>query len=624
MSKNDSGKLTKFITGGDLAFHRIQLLVANILRLLLVGCAVFVVTAVALIYIFVDKYEWYIFYKTMQARFWTFIHLPNFNLNFFRADGQLIEGVTSAHLLKFVQETPQAAELFNHVAWHLSVAAILSIAVVVAMIIYYVRLGHDAGSDDFLRGQKIVDAKTLAKLIKNPSPIKLAGIPIPAELLPRNNMVVGGVGTGKTVVIDQMIEDARTWGKKMVIYDKTGEFTQKFFRPGVDILLSPVDARCADWSIFADLRQITDAALVSTFFVPENKKSSDPIWDNAARMLLEDLIVIVRNKGGSMADVKNIITQSSLEDLSALLKQHNAPSCGTINPGNAKGSESVRLTLVAQPAVRFFSFFNKTNASFSVREFVRRKDDACLFLVSSSTQHEVARPFISAWVELALAEVMSMPPTTDIRLMFFLDELASLSKLKALDIALTEGRKFGTVFTVGLQNLSQADEIFGENMTKVYVANLQNKLFLRTEEESSAKRLADTLGKEEVKEFEQSLSFGVQSDRDGSNLNGKRVEPNLVTATEIMVLPDLTGWIKIAGAYPIAKVEFKYKSRPANVEAYIERDGLNLAAPSPVAPLALPQNPTSDPAESAHRWTEPVAEVADDVPPAQEHDDGWV
>lgn len=652
MSKTQKGLLTKYLTGGDLMSHRFQLLWANLKRSFFIGTVVYLFSSWVLISLYVKNYEWYVFKETMIARFWCFVHLPNYHLDFMRPDGVLVDSTTSAAIVKYVMITPGLAGYFSHVVWYLCVAALISIGAILSLVVINVQYGHDAQTDDFLRGQKLVDAKTLAKQITNPpikiagvtipanllphnilnllqryiskqttnpSPIQIAGVPIPIDLLCRNNLIVGGMGTGKTVVIDQMIEDARKWGKKMVIYDKTGEFTQKFFRPGIDILLSPIDARCADWSIFADLRKITDPAMVSTFFVPENKHSNDPIWDNAARMLLEDLITIVRNNGGSMADIKDIITQYSLEDLSKLLKQHNAPSCGTINPGNAKGSESVRLTLIAQPAVRFFSFFDKTNASFSVREFIRREDDACLFLVSSSTQHEVAKPFISAWVELALAEAMSMPPTTDIRLMFFLDELASLSKLKALDIAFTEARKYGIVSTVGLQNLSQSDELYGENMTKVFVANLQNKLILRTEEQSSAERLANTLGKEEIKENDQSLSFGVESSRDGTSLGGKRVEPNLVTYTEIMVLPDMTGYLKIAGPHPIAKVSFEYKARLANVEGYIEREGLNLPAP---APVVLPEQ-AFEPVEPIDQ-VEPVANV---FPMAQDEEHrqnyGW-
>lgn len=590
MGTTEKSVLSKFLTGGDLLFHRLQLFMANFFRLILFGIAVFSVSSWILIQTFVSKYEWHVFYKTMYASFWKLVRLPNYRIDFVRPDGQMVDKVTSTAIVKFIDETPELFAIFERVVWFFSLSFLISITSVVFLILYYVRSGRAAQTDDFLRGQKIVTAEQLRSMMKEQSPIKIAGVSIPKELLARNILGVGSMGTGKSQFVNQIIEDARKWGKKMVIYDKTGEFTQKFFRPGIDVLLSPVDARCADWSIFADLRKITDPAMVSRFFVPENKQSSDPIWDNAARMLLEDIINIVYQANGTMADVKNIITQSSLEELFALLKKHNSPSCGTITPANPRGAESIRLTLVAQPAIRFFSFFDKKAASFSVREFVRQDDDACLFLVSNSTQHETSKPFISAWIELALAEVMSMPPATDTRLIFILDELASLSKLKALDVAFTEARKFGIVSVVCIQNLSQLDDLYGYDVTKTFVANLQNKAVFRTEEFESATRLADTLGKEEVEEKSESKSFGVESSKDGVTLAGKRTERHLVTPTQIMVLPDLTGYLKIAGNFPIAKVSLQYKARENNVEAYIERDGLDLVKDAP----KLIQEPVAD------------------------------
>lgn len=574
--QSDKSLLKSFTTGGDLIFHRLQLLFSNSLRLVLVGTSVCSISFGVFVHFFVTKYQWHVAYKTFIANMISHTSFVNFHQDILKPNGDMMQSVSSSNLLELVSQNHEMSAAVAHVEWLWSMSFLLGLTVIVTLIAFYFRIGAKAQTDDFLRDQKIVSSSELAAKVENPSPIKIEDVHIPQPLLPRNLLCVGSMGTGKSQAIFQMIEDARAWKKKMVLYDKTGEITQKFFRPGIDILLNPVDARCPDWSIFADLRKTTDAAMVSRFFVPENKNSADHVWDNAARMLLEDVITIVRKIDGTMADVRSIITQLTLPELHSLLVEHGAVSVGIINPENAKGSESIRLTLTAQPAIRFFQFFDKKSSSFSVRNFIRRDDDACLFLVSNSTLHESVKPFISAWLELALVEAMSLEPTDDIRLIFVLDELASLSKLKALDVAFTEARKYGIVSIVGIQNLSQMDEIYGEDLTKVFVANLQNKLILRTEEESSATRMADTLGKEEVEEVNESNSFGVESSRDGVSLSGKRLERHLVTPTQITIMPDLTGYLKIAGDYPLAKVVIKYKSRKNREPAFIERDGLSL------------------------------------------------
>ncbi|MEW5904590.1 MAG: type IV secretion system DNA-binding domain-containing protein [Pseudomonadota bacterium] len=573
-----------FIAGGDVIAHRTQLFIANWFRISVVFFASWGILWQSLLAIFVNEGVRTLFYKAVLAKVMKTLFMPGFKISVIGDDGEVVRR-SASQFLRDIYADPTISSEFSKIIMLGSFSAVVALGLSVAAIWLYLKVGVESQKDKFLRGQKVVEPNDLVEMVKDPSPIKVGDVPIPKSLICRNFIAVGSMGVGKSQVIFPMLKQARGWGKKCVVYDKTGELVQKFYRPGKDFILSPVDDRCADWSILADLKKVTDPAMVSRFFVPENTKSADPVWDNAARMLLEDVLTIVHKQGGSMEDVRRIITQYSLDALSELLVEHEAPSCGVINPKNERGSESVRLTLTSQPGLRFFKFFSKKSANFSVRDFVRREDDACLFLVSNSTQHDASVPFISAWIELALAEAMSKESTMDVRLMFFLDELASLSKLSALDVALTEARKYGIVTIVGIQNLAQLEEIYGKEVTRTMVANLQNKFILRTEEQESAKQLADTLGKEEVEEVDESLSFGAEEGRDGVNLGSKRNERNLVLPTELMTLPDLTGWLKLAGNFPIAKVTVPYTPFESVNEGYVERDGLDL--PTVSAPQAV-------------------------------------
>lgn len=45
--------------------------------------------------------------------------------------------------------------------------------------------------------------------------------------------------------------------------------------------------------------------------------------------------------------------------------------------------------------------------------------------------------------------------------------------------------------------------------------------------------------------------------RDGVSLNDNRKEKPTIHPDRLMTLPDLTGYLKLPGDYPVAKVEFK-------------------------------------------------------------------
>jgi len=585
-TKKNKSPLATFIAGGDLIAHRIAMSLGGVARMMIAVSVIFSLFFIPVVFFLLNEAQLEMIWATLASGFMTMLTFGSDTLTIELNDKTFTLAARDfwAHVVGAWSgaEGPIAqklSEAWTKVFWIWAAISIATAPLYWLGTKAYMLVGFVQKTDEVVRGQKILEADQLSKLIeeeKEPSPIKIGDVPIPYNVLARNFAAIGSMGTGKSQAIAPMIEQARDWGKKMVIYDKTGEFTQKFYRPGKDILLNPVDRRCAKWTIFNDVKQKTDPAMVSKFFVPENKKSSDPFWDNAARMLLEDLIVIAQREKLPMGWVHEKLTRSTLEDLQEMLRENGSTSTGTINPENEKAAESIRMTLTGSPAIRFFPFFD-TDGDFSVREFVAdESDDGCIFITSSSTNHELIKPFASAWIALALAEVMRMKPTTNIRIMFFLDELYSLSKIPSMDMALTEARKFGISTLVGFQNLAQLDELYGKELAQVFIANLQNKFILRTEESVSAKRLSETLGSEDVGESSESQSFGAEANRDGVNVSAQRKERPLVTGTELMVLPDLTGWLKIAGDYPIAKVSIPYVAREDFEEGFVVRDGLDL------------------------------------------------
>jgi type IV conjugative transfer system coupling protein TraD len=592
MAKTETNTIKNFTTGGDIIFHKIQLLLANALRLIAIGFGILSLLGWAFIEIFCTKYERYVFFKNLYAQFWKLVHMPAYHISFIKPDGEVLRSIRSNDLSDLIYITPELSNDSDHVFWYIILALVVAILATSMLAWYWTKYGEDEQKDEFLRGQKLIPVAELIAMIKKPlagkllkdgkaSCLNLAKVPVPFNLICRNFLFLGSMGVGKSQGIMPLFEDVRKWKKTVVCYDKTGDFMSKYFRPEKDYILNIVDERCQDWDVFADLIDETDISMVARFFVPEKKEGGDEFFDNNARILLEDLIAITRETGGTMSDIYHIITQYTLPKLFELLKEYNSPSCAILNPENVKTSEGIRSTLASQPSFRFFKYFEKKNAAFSIREFVRREDNACLFLTSSSTKHQICKPFINAWIQLALTEAMSMDRNpVEPRLFFFLDELASLSKLNDLDIALTEARKFGIVSVIGIQNLAQMDEIYGEDSTKTYVSNLQNKAVFRIEEYSSAERAADSLGKEDTKEHNEGTSFGVESSRDGVNLSKKRDEIHLVTPTEIMTLPDLVCFVKIAGDFKIAKAEIEYVPRETIAPDYVKRQGLELKKPS--------------------------------------------
>lgn len=614
MSIQDKGTAESFIRGGDILWHRGSIFVKNVARVLGVVVVFLLLVWWAVVRLMASSAEYQVITANRFAAAMNLVFLGNVvhqRVAIADGTGQILADrkVSSREALALTD-----AAYRDHGRAKVWLGFMLAIAIggtlFAVSIFVQTRYGRKESSDTFLRGARLVDEEYLATLSREygePSPFKIGTVPVPARLAMRNMLFTGSMGTGKTQEIFYLLDQARDAGLKCLVYDKTGEFLERYFREG-DVILNPLDARSVSWSAFADVTQVFDFAAISSFFVPENKKSADPMWDNAARILLEDLMQIVHDgplEERTMARIVDLL-KLSLPELATFLREHDAFSCGLVNENNERGSESTRLTVAASPAVRFFRYLPTSGEPFSVRKWATEEDTRWLFLTSRSDLHEVIKPFISLWIESVLMAVMTRRPTDKIRVALFLDELASLQKMKGLEVALTEARKYGVVSILGIQNLAQLDEVYGADMAKVLTSGVQTKLILRVEDEATQKRYADLLGEEEVQEKDEGASFSANDDRDSGSLQSRRQARHIVMPAQIGTLPDLAGYLKLPGNFPVARVVITPKSRPAVVPDFVARPELAIIASAiladedgvilPGASAPLPETPVDIPA----------------------------
>ena len=106
------------------------------------------------------------------------------------------------------------------------------------------------------------------------------------------------------------------------------------------------------------------------------------------------------------------------------------------------------------------------------------------------------------------------------------------------------------------------------------------------------------------------VSYGADPYRDGVTLTPRRELRSLALPSEIMRLPNLTGYIKLPGPYPVAHVRLKYVKRPKRASRFVPRDDAGEFDPrtdvpaddrgpernAPTGPVAEPAVEPSEPA----------------------------
>ena len=441
--------------------------------------------------------------------------------------------------------------------------------------------GVQLGRQKRIRGAELVTASELHRRVRpvhlrlldrapgGKRPWCIAGIPYPERTETQHTIVSGTTGSGKTVLISDLVAQIRARGERCVIYDKMGSYTATFLDPARDVLMNPLDARAPCWSPFLEARNPRDFDMMAAALIPQQKDTVDPFWVTAARQLFSNGAGVLRQKGETRNRV--LVEHLLKTDLTALAQaMEGTVAQSIVDPENPKTALSVRAMLTANLAA--FEFLPDEGEPFSIREWIsRERQDGFLFLTSRGDQHASLRGLISTWLEIAVNAMLSLAQSDGRRIWVILDELPTLHQVPSLQPGLAESRQFGGCFVLGVQVASALRDLYGRNGAETISGLCGTRVVLAAPDRDTAQWSADSLGRSEVEEIAEGYSYGANTIRDGVSLTPRRELRALALPSEIMRLPNLDGYLKFPGPFPVASIKLKYVARPAAAERFVPR-----------------------------------------------------
>ena len=453
--------------------------------------------------------------------------------------------------------------------------------IVLGMLVWFRWRGSQLKRRKRLRGAELVTASQLRdridpltgrvsrKLLGGQAPYRIAGVPYPDRAETQHTIVSGTTGSGKTVLISDLVQQIRKRGERCVIYDKMGSYTQAFFDPKSDVLLNPLDGRAPRWSPFFEARSPRDFDMMAAALIPQQKDTVDPFWVTAARQLFSNGTGVLWQKG----EKKNRVLVEHLlkTDLSELAEaMEGTVAQSIVDPNNPKTALSVRAMLTAN--IGAMEVLADSGKPFSIRDWISRdRGGGFLFFTSRGDQHASLRGLISTWLEIAVNSMLSLEQDDGRRIWVILDELPTLHQVPSLQPGLAESRQFGGCFVLGVQVASALRDLYGRNGAETISGLCGTRVVFAAPDRDTAQWSADSLGRSEVEEFAEGVSYGADPYRDGVTLTPKREVQALALPSEIMRLPNLNGYLKLPGPYPVARIELQYVKREKVAPRFVER-----------------------------------------------------
>jgi type IV secretory pathway TraG/TraD family ATPase VirD4 len=409
-----------------------------------------------------------------------------------------------------------------------------------------------AGRGSHISGAEVYEMTGLSHESVDESIIQIGGMAIDKDDEQQHLLFAGAPGTGKTVTFKRVLKTVRARKQRAAVYDPTGDYIASFYRPGIDILLDPLDARTATWNPWLDA-SVHEYAAIAASLIPDAGGNSDPFFVTAARGCLEALL----QECSSMDEVFYYAVSGSASELQIIVQ--DAGLGGTVGPEKTFQSVHSTLGTYIRPLVSLPAVDKSDVTAFSFKSWLQDDSDSWVFISCPPDSRAAMKPVLSLYLDTLVRKAMSLTADKNRRIWLSLDELPSLQKLPALMPALAEGRKYGLTGVIGVQSFSQVEMSYGKEGAAVIWSLPKTRLYLRVSDKNTADQFSAEIGEMHV--HRQSSSVSSSGSAAGQNLSGSsststaHTIERAVLPSEIMALPDLKGYLVANGGAALVTID---------------------------------------------------------------------
>lgn len=335
-------------------------------------------------------------------------------------------------------------------------------------------------------------------------------VPFDNDLLSRHILFLGGIGTGKTNAYFQIVNQLRhtlTDDDVMIIFDSKGDFYERFYTPG-DVVISN-DERATGafepdyWNIFREIENDSHleenvVEIANTLFSDKIEKTSQPFFPNAAKGIFSAVLTHQIRSGKTEMNnqaLRAFLDRSPTQEIREMLNAYDdfrsmisyiADDCSP----QTQGVMSELQTTIREIFIGAF----KRKGTLSIRNLVRQKMGRKIFIEYDLAVGSMLTPIYKLMFDMAIKEALSVHKTKG-NVWLITDEFKLLPNLQHIDDAVNFGRGQGIKLMVGIQNVSQIYDAYGEERAKSILSGLLTTVCFRVNDEDSRNYIKNIHGR---------------------------------------------------------------------------------------------------------------------------------
>jgi len=455
--------------------------------------------------------------------------------------------------------------------------------------------------------------------------IFFGGVWLPREAATSHFMIVGTIGSGKTLMLNMMMNSVlpQIWQSpeagqprndaRAVIFDEKQEMVSTLRGIGVPnsrlLILNPFDMRCHAWDIAADVTGPDTALQLAAMLIPVDEGHNRFFSDSARELLrgvitafirlaaaqrtspawdLADIILAMRSE----ARLRHVLSQTEEgRDLigSYLSKSENV-GANIIATARSHLSAFDVIAALWQRAGRGFrieepdgSYRSRSGRKISLQEFMKGNQ---VLILGNNQRAKAAIETLNQLLFQRLTElVLNQSDNDQRRTWFFLDEARKLGRLRALPDLMNNGRSKGACVVLGFQDFSGLEHAYGPALYKEITDLCGSYGFLKLGGVETPERAARIIGLREEIHWRESISASYGREPSVSTSQSEELrQRTLVMAEEFRSLPNPRKGDPICGYFCSRFLSEAFRDKPYKAKVPPELIQKMLPVPSTTDP----------------------------------------
>ncbi|MCX8075202.1 MAG: type IV secretory system conjugative DNA transfer family protein [Clostridia bacterium] len=474
--------------------------------------------------------------------------------------------------------------------------------------------GQEHGSSDWSKngeefrklpdGSEILNKKDGFILSKN----HFLGTDLKKVKVNKNILVFGGSGTGKSACyvkpnILQRLGSYVITDPKGELYRETSQFLKE---SGWNVkVLNLVDPDYSDrYNPLSHIRDHADVDIIAHTIVMSGDgegggKSSDPFWDNTAKMLLKAciyyVISVLPDEEQNLSSCLNIVRAGGSDEtvfdklFGELKPEHpGRKEYEGIRVGADKTKQSIAISLVSKLTHFDTPNMQKLTTSNNI-EFEELGNKKTAIYVISPDSHSTYNYILTIFYGQLLQRLYAQADRNGGRLnqsvYLLLDEFANIGKIPDFNQKLSTSRSRGLSISIIVQSIDQLVDLY-KDLHENIIANCDTQLFLGSKSIKTCEYVSKSLGQKTIKFQNKSVSKDKKEiQKQGVSFSEQRQGRDLMTVDELMRMGYDDEIILVRGLKPIKTKKawyFKYHPQRIIAKSYEIRDLSEMPKPEEI------------------------------------------